>query len=319
MHKNKGIMVAAGFAAMYLIWGSTFLAIRYGLDSFPPFLMAGVRFLVAGSVFVLATPRHRRVRLTASQWRDAAVLGVLMITLANGLVTWAEQRVPSGMTALLWATFPLWLVTLGRLGPDRKRVSRVTLAGTVIGFSGAALLFLPGDAAASLDPLGAVVITVAILAWTAATMFSPRAEQPEAQLYASGIHMLIGGSVLVSIGVLGGEAGRLDLAAVTLPSVLGLGYLVVFGSLVFPLYLWLLDMTSAAKVATEAYVCPVIALALGIAIRGEPMSAAVVGSAAIVLVGVALMVTDRGKTRSVSQSYRPPRFTSQPEPEGGTG
>ena len=319
MHKNKGIMVAAGFAAMYLIWGSTFLAIRYGLDSFPPFLMAGVRFLVAGSVFVLATPRHRRVRLTASQWRGAAVLGVLMITLANGLVTWAEQRVPSGMTALLWATFPLWLVTLGQLGPGRKRVSRVTLAGTVIGFSGAALLFLPGDAAASLDPLGAVVITVAILAWTAATMFSPRAEQPEAQLYASGIHMLIGGSVLVSIGVLGGEAGRLDLAAVTLPSVLGLGYLVVFGSLVFPLYLWLLDMTSAAKVATEAYVCPVIALALGIAIRGEPMSAAVVGSAAIVLLGVALMVTDRGKTRSVSQSYRPRRFTSQLEPEGGTG
>ena len=125
--------------------------------------------------------------------------------------------------------------------------------------------------------------------------------------------------MLLAFAALGGEAGRLDFAAVTLPSVLGFGYLVVFGSLVFPLYLWLLEMTSAAKVATEAYVCPVIALVLGIVIRGEPMSAVVGWSAAVVLVGVVLMVTDRGKTREASETCQPPRFTSQLEPEGGTG
>ena len=319
MFKNKSVAIIGGFGAMYLIWGTTFLAIRYGLDSFPPFLMAGVRFLIAGSLFVLATPHQYRVRLTRAEWRGTALLGVLMITAANGLVTWAEQRVSSGMTALLWATFPLWLVTLERLigAGSGTRVRPLTLIGTVIGFGGAALLFLPGDASMTIDPIGALVITVAVLAWTMATLVSPRARQPESHLYASGIQMLLGGSVLMVIAALGGDAGRLDLAAITLPSVLGFGYLVIFGSLVFPLYLWLLKMTSAATVATEAYVCPIIALVVGIAVRGEPMSGTVLASAAIVLVGVALMVTDRGQRRATFKSCQRPHMTRELKIEGG--
>jgi len=307
---------------MYLVWGTTFLAIRYGLDAFPPFLMAGVRFAIAGSLFVLVTPRSRRVRLSPRQWRDTMILGVLMITLANGLVTWAEQRVSSGMTALLWATFPLWLVGFQALGPRHRRAGPVTLAGTVIGFAGAAALFLPGSSGPAMDPLGALVITLAILAWTGATVLSPGTDQPANRLYASGLQMLVGAAALLLAGTLTGEVARVDLSLVTVPALVGFGYLVVFGSAVFPLYLWLLDRTSAGAVATEAYVCPVIALAVGVLIRGEPMTMGMLLGAAVVLAGVALMVTDQSRSRT-----RPPRRAAladtktfpvtQLNPEGG--
>jgi drug/metabolite transporter (DMT)-like permease len=307
---------------MYLIWGTTFLAIRYGLDAFPPFLMAGVRFLIAGALFVVVTPRRQRVRLTAAQWRGTALMGLLMITIANGLVTWAEQRLSSGMTALLWATFPLWLVLFQRAGagaePRRQRMSPTGLVGTVLGFAGAAALLLPSSGGPALDPLGAAVVTLAVLAWTTATVVSPRVEQPGKRLYGSGLQMLVGGAVMVLLGTLGGEAARVDLARVTVPALLGFGYLVVFGSLVFPIYLWLLDRTSAAAVATEGYVCPVIALGVGVWLRGEPMTAGMVAAAAVVLAGVALMVTDQGR-RQARKRTRAERCDSGaiPQLEGG--
>lgn len=293
---------------MYLVWGSTFLAIRYGLDSLPPFLMAGVRFLIAGSLFTLAAGKRSRARLTSEDWKVAAVLGILMITLANGLVTWAEQRVPSGIAALMWATFPFWLISLERFGPGGRTPRPRTVAGMGLGLVGASMLFVPaGHSTRAIDPVGGLVITLAVIAWTVATIYSRRIARPTSQVFASGIQMLIGGGVLVVLGALSGELSRFDPAAVGISSLVALGYLIVVGSLVFPIYLWLLRMTSPAKVSTEAYVCPVIALTLGTVIGGEAMTVPILGAAAVVLVGVALMVGDRGPepipARSAHQNH----------------
>jgi len=283
--------LVAAFAAVYLVWGSTYLAIRFAIETLPPFLMAGARFLVAGAVLygwarLRGAPRPRLL-----EWRSAAVIGGMLLLGGNGGVVWAQKTVPSGVAAVLVASEPLWIVLLDWLPPRPVRPSGRVLIGLGIGLAGVALLVAPWEASGSaVDPVGAIVIVLAAASWAAGSLYSRRAPLPGSPLAATGMQMLAGGVLLTATGLGAGEAARFDPAAVSAASLAGLAYLVVFGSLVaFTAYVWLLRHAPASQVATYAYVNPVIAVILGWAVAGEALGVRTVVGAAVIVGAVALL------------------------------
>ncbi|HEX2189378.1 MAG TPA: EamA family transporter, partial [Longimicrobiaceae bacterium] len=292
--------VLAAFAAVYVLWGSTYLAIRFAIETLPPFLMASARFLLAGAAlyaFVRArgTPRPQRVH-----WRSAAVVGGLLLFVGNGGVVWAERTVPSGVVALLVAMVPLWMTLLEWLRPGGRRPGRRVVLGLAVGFAGMVLLVGPLEigGAGGVDPAGAAVVLVATLAWAVGSIYSRSAQLPDDPLLATGMEMIAGGVLLAAAGLARGELGAWDPAAVSTASVLAFAYLVTFGSLVgFTAYVWLLRVSTPARVSTYAYVNPVVAVLLGWMIAGEPLNARILGAAAIIVVAVAA-ITGRGRRRA---------------------
>lgn len=287
--------VVLAFLAVYIVWGSTYLAIRYAIDTLPPFLMAGVRFLVAGSVLFAWARLSGAPWPSWAQWRSAALVGGLLLLGGNGGVVWAERTVPSGIAALLVASEPLWIVLLDWLPPRPARPTGRVLAGIGLGFAGVALLIAPWESgAAAVDPVGAIVIVLAAASWAAGSLYSRRAELPGSPLLSTGTQMLTGGALLTLTGLGAGEAARFDPSAVSAASVAALAYLVVFGSLVaFTAYVWLMRNVAATKVATYAYVNPVIAVLLGWLIAGEPITGRTLVAAAVILGAVALLTVVR--------------------------
>jgi drug/metabolite transporter (DMT)-like permease len=282
--------LVAAFAAVYIVWGSTYLAIRFAIETLPPFLMAGVRFLVAGSVLygwarLRGAPRPRLL-----EWRSALVVGGMLLLGGNGGVVWAQKTVPSGVAALLVASEPLWIVLLDWLPPRPVRPSGRVLLGLGVGFAGVALLVAPWEGSGAVDPVGSLVIVLAAASWAAGSLYSRRAPLPGSPLAATGMQMLAGGALLTATGLGAGEAAHFDPAAVSAASVAGFAYLVVFGSLVaFTAYVWLLRHAPASKVATYAYVNPVIAVVLGWALAGEQIGVRTVVGAAVIVGAVALL------------------------------
>lgn len=283
------------FAAVYVLWGSTFLAMRFSIRTIPPFFMASIRHLVAGSLLMAFTARRLTRWPTRREWRDAAIVGVLLLG-ANGTVAWSEQRVPSGTAALLVATVPLWMVLMDWWRPRGVHPGRGVLVGLLLGFAGLVALVGPGAlfGHGSVDPIGATALVLASMCWAAGSITAQRQPHPEVPLFAVGMQMIAGGAALFVIATLTGETARFSLAHVSLVSALGWSYLVVFGSLLgFTAYAYLLRSTTAAKVATYAYVNPVIAVFLGWALAGELVTRRTVGSAAVILAGVAIITIAR--------------------------
>lgn len=292
--------VVAAFAAVYLIWGSTYLAILYAIQTLPPFLMAGVRFIVAGAVlFAWAWLRGAR-GATLVHWKSAAVVGGLLLLGGNGGVVWAEQRVASGLAALLVATVPLWMVLLEWLRRGGVRPDGRTITGVALGLAGLALLVGPNAflGGGRVDLLGAGVLVLASLSWAVGSLYARRAPLPGSPLLATAMEMLAGGALLVVLGLATGEAGVVDPAAVSLRSWLALLYLIVFGSLVgFTAYIWLLGVSTPARVSTYAYVNPVVAVLLGWALASEPLTPRMVVAAAIIVCAVAAITTGQATRR----------------------
>jgi drug/metabolite transporter (DMT)-like permease len=291
--------LAAGFGAVYVIWGSTYLAIRFALESLPPFLMAGVRFVVAGAVLYAWTRRARGVAPpTRTEWWGTAVVGGLLLLGGNGAVVWAEQFIPSGLAALLVATVPLWMVVLDWAGGGERPGPGVVL-GLTVGLAGVGLLVdTPGvEINDTMELLGAGAVVLGALSWAVGSLHSRRASLPASPRLATAMQMLTGGGLLLVAGVLAGEPARFDPGAVTFRSAAALLYLVVAGSLVaFSAYIWLLRHASPARVSTYAYVNPVVALFLGWALAGEPLTPRTLLAAAVILGSVAL-ITVRGGAR----------------------
>jgi drug/metabolite transporter (DMT)-like permease len=287
--------VAAAFAAVYLVWGSTYLAILFALETLPPFLMAGTRFVVAGTAMYLWVRARGAPRPTAANWRATAVVGAFLLLGGNGGVVWAEQRVASGLTALLVATVPLWMVLLEWRGGGARPTGRVW-AGIVVGFAGLGILVGPAEllGGGAADPAGAAVLVLASILWAAGSVYSRRAPLPESPLLGTGMEMLAGGALLLAAGTLAGEWGRVELAAVSARSALALLYLILFGSLVgFTAYVWLLRHVEVAKVSTYAYVNPVVAVLLGWALAGEALTARTGAAAAVIVAAVAVITGAR--------------------------
>jgi drug/metabolite transporter (DMT)-like permease len=284
--------IALAFAAVYVLWGSTYLAIRFGIETIPPFLLAGVRHLTAGGLL------YAWVRLRGSRpprwrhWRSAAIVGGLMLLGGNGLVTWAEQRVPSGLTALIVASVPIWMTVLDAL-QHRQRPHGVVVLGLLLGLAGIGLLVAPGSfgGGAHADALGAAALLCAALFWAIGSVYSRRAPLPSSTLLAIAIEMVAGGALLLLVSAASREWAGFSLAAVSIRSILSLGYLIVAGSLLgFSAYIFLLGATTPARVSTYAYVNPVVAVFLGWALASEAVTARTLVAAAVIVAAVALII-----------------------------
>jgi drug/metabolite transporter (DMT)-like permease len=297
--------LVAAFAAVYVLWGSTYLAIRFGVETIPPFLMAGTRHLAAGLLLYLWLRLRGGPRPDARHWRTAVFIGGLMLLGGNGLVTWAERRVPSGLAALIIASVPLWMALLDGI-QKRLRPRLPVVAGLLIGLAGLLVLVAPGDFAGNgrVDPLGAGALLVAALCWTAGSLYSRHARLPKSILTATAMEMIGGGVLLWIAGLLFGEASRLDLAAVSARSLLSLGYLIVFGSLIgFSAYVWLLHATTPARVSTYAYVNPIVAVLLGWALAGEAVTLRI-ALATVAIVASVVLIIRYGGARAPEQGRK---------------
>lgn len=284
--------VLLAFAAVYIVWGSTYLAIRYAVETIPPFLMSGARFLVSGAILYGWARVRAQPAPTRAQWGAAAITGALMLCFGNGAVGWAEQRVPSGLTALLVAVVPIWMVLLDWVLPGGMRPRALVLAGVAVGFAGLGVLIAPdafaGHAAADLT--AALVLVGASLAWACGSVFNRHGARPSSAVMSTGIQMLAGGLGLVLIGIVRGESANLHVARISSESWAGWLYLVTFGSLVgFTAYVYLLRAVSPAKASTYAYVNPLVAVFLGWAIAGEAVTERTLAAAVVILAGVAMI------------------------------
>ncbi len=276
------------FAAIYVGWGSTYLAIRFGVETIPPFFLAGVRFLLAGSTLYLWSARAGAASPTARQWRDAAIVGGLMLLGGNGLVSWAETSVPSGIAALIIAVVPLFVAVF-----QWKRPTLATASGIALGFAGIAILVGAGAVgdAGRVRPLGALALVAASASWAAGSLYSRRADRPASSLRSAAIQMLAGGTLLIAAGTAGGQWRGFHPADVSAKSLASLLYLVVVGSIAgYTAYLWLLQVTTPDRAATYAYANPVIAVVLGWALAGEPLTWRVAAAGAVIIAAVALIV-----------------------------
>lgn len=283
--------VLGAFAAVYVIWGSTYLAIRYAIETLPPFLMAGCRFLAAGAVLYLFM-RWRGVKAPARiHWRSAFMLGGMLLLVGNGAVVWAEHRIASGIAALLVAVEPLWIVLLDWLRPGGTRPSARTAVGVVLGFIGLVILVGPQESGTSVDLLGAGAVVVGALSWAAGSLYSREAPLPESPFLATAMQMLAGGVLLVITSLLTGEMGHVDPSTFSAASLAALAYLAVFGSLVaFTAYVWLLGVVSPARASTYAYVNPLVAVLLGWLVAGEALNSRVAISAVVIVGAVAMII-----------------------------
>ncbi|HEX4580126.1 MAG TPA: EamA family transporter [Candidatus Dormibacteraeota bacterium] len=297
-----GGRVIGAFAIVYVIWGSTYLFIRLASETIPPLLMAGVRFLVAGAILLALTSRMRgrqRDPIGRRQWGATAVTGALLLLGGNGGVAYGEQFVASGTVALLVATVPLFIALFSALFLG-QRLRRVAVIGIGVGLLGTAVLIRPGGGNA--DPGHMLLVLAAPLTWAIGSLYATRGPLPKRLLVATGMEMLCGGALLVVAGLLAGELPSLHLDRISLVSGLSLAYLVVFGSLIaFSAYVWLLSKVPTQAVATYAYVNPLVAVLLGWAFLGEPITGQTLLAAALIIVAVVLILS-----RSPVQSRRAP-------------
>jgi drug/metabolite transporter (DMT)-like permease len=287
------VPVLGALAIVYVVWGSTYLGIKIGLEGFPPMLLGATRFLVAGAALYAWTGRRGRgARPTLRQWAAAAFAGTLMLVGGNGAVTWAEQGIDSGVAALLVATVPLWMAVLGRVWQG-ERLHAAAIVGLLLGFVGVGLLVRPAGTGVSVLP--SLLVIAGALAWAVGSLYVRRAPLPVNPLRGTAMQMLAGGAVFAVIGLATGEAGRLDVAAITARSAGAVIYLAVFGSIVaFSAYSWLLRNTKPSVVSTYAYVNPFVAVLLGALLLGEPVTSGMFLAGALILGGVALIVTPAG-------------------------
>ena len=294
-HAPRAKLLAA-FAAIYFIWGSTYLFIKFAIESIPSFMVGAARFWLAGIILYVWARLRSGIRPTAGHWRDGLILGVFLLGAGNGCVVWAQQHVASGITALIVAIVPLLVVLIEWLRPGGKRPSAAAIVGVLVGLGGMALLIGPSAflGAGDIDPLASLVLLLGSLSWSAATVFAKRARVPPAPPLASAIQLIGGAASLTIVSALAGEFGRVEPAEIPLKGILSIAYLTIFGSIVaFSAYSWLMRVASPTKISTYAYVNPIVAMLLGWAVAGEEMSARVLIAAAIVLGGVVLITRKR--------------------------
>lgn len=315
---RPALAIGAALALVYVIWGSTYLAIRVGIRTIPPFLLGSVRFILAGAILYAIAVRHGDRdgdRPGPKQWTAASIVGVALLFGGNGGVSWGLQRVPTGISALLVATVPLWMVLIARIAHGERLPPQV-VAGIVAGFGGIVLLVRPSGPE-RIDPLGAAVVLLASLSWAAGSVYARRAPLPKRPFVAAGMELMAGGVALAIAGAAGGELGRLHPSEISGESLLSLAYLIVLGSIVaYSAYIWLLHHTPTSVASTYAYVNPIVAVLLGWAVLDETITARTVLGGAIIVVAVALIVTARpaAATETAAAAAAPEERVAAPVP-----
>jgi drug/metabolite transporter (DMT)-like permease len=295
------LLVFIAFAIIYT-WGTTFLFIRYAVETIPPFLVAGTRVLVAGVILYTVTRLRGAPRPTRAHWGAAFFVGTLMFVGGEGAVNFALRRLPSGLGAVLWATVPMWMVVMDWVLFDGQRPSMAITAGLILGLAGIVALVGPGQLTpageARLNPLGVTVILLGAVLFPFGSLYSRQAAAPDSPMLASAMWMTAGGIMLWLLAAVTGQVAQLDLAEVAPRSVLSLVYLIVYGSILgFTAYFWLLRVTSAARAASFAYVQPVVAVFLGWAVGGEALNTRTLVASAVIVGSVVLITSQSGSDK----------------------
>jgi drug/metabolite transporter (DMT)-like permease len=306
--------VLAAFAAIYLIWGSTYLGIRYAVETIPPFLMAGTRFLAAG-LLLYGFARWRGAGSPGlGEWRDATIAGGLMILIGNGGVTWAELVIPSGVAALLVALTPLWMVLFDWLRPNGVRPGWLVFAGLAVGVVGVAVLARgTGNGSGPMYAWGVAALMAASVSWALGSIFNRHARKPGSPWLAIAMQMIAGGGLMLLLSLLRGETSAFSFSRLTMLSAWAWLYLTLVGSLIgFTAYIWLLQVSTPARVSTYAYVNPLIAVVLGCTIGREPFSRELLAAGALIILAIALIVSSgAGKPRSIAAKTEATRAPSE--------
>jgi len=292
IRKPSQLAVVTAFATICLIWGSTYLAIRYAVETLPPLLMMGVRHLTAGGLLYAWTRARGTAAPLRVHWKSAAITGAFLFLGSHGSLAWAELHVPSGLAALLSATLPLWIVVLTRMKRRGQPLSRSVITGLVLGFVGVGILIGPAalHSGSSLNLLAVGMVLFGTLCWASGTIYSQNAELPSSTSLSSAMQMVSGGVILLLTGAVAGETNRMHLAAISAKSALSLAYLILFGSLIaFTAFTWLHKHVSATRNSTFAYVNPVVAVFLGWAFASEVIGGRTIFATVAILASVALV------------------------------
>jgi drug/metabolite transporter (DMT)-like permease len=292
--KPSTMKLVLAFAAVYLIWGSTYLGIRYAIETIPLFLFAGTRFLIAGAVLYIWARARGAARPSRINWRSALIIGGLLLLGGNGLVVMAEQSVPSGLTALLVATEPLMIVLLNWAWPGGSRPSARVSLGLALGLVGMFLLVGPANLAGQgeVNLFGAGLLMLATISWAAGSLYAIKAKIAPSPLLAAGMQMLAGGALLLTVGVVRGETIGFRISDVSLRSAVAYFHLITFGAIVaFTCYSWLLRVTPPSLASTYAYVNPVVAVILGWALAGETITLRTMMATAVIVAAVVIITS----------------------------
>lgn len=296
MPRPSKIAIVTAFAALYLIWGSTYLAIRFAIETMPPLLMAGTRFFFAGIIMFLIARLQGAPRTTRADWRIALVVGGCLLLGGNGGVTLAEQYVSSGLASLIIATVPIYIALLGWISGIAARLKPIIWLGLIGGFAGVGLLIGPALSLPTGDGhhpgIGMLILLVSSFLWSAGSIYSRMAKNSPSPFMATALQMLCGGALLMIGGLTTGELRRVNFQAMTALSLGAYVYLIFVGAIVgYTAYMWLLRHCEPANVATYAYVNPIVAVLLGAAFAGETLSARVLFAGALIIGSVALVIT----------------------------
>ena len=281
--------------ALYIVWGSTYLGIKVAIETIPPFFHASVRFLISGIILVVWQRSIGQAMPTRKQWGSAAIIGTLLLLGGNGLVSWAEQFIPSGIAALIIGSMPMFLVVAEAVRPNGVKPTWRAIIGLLIGFAGIFILVGPAEISGSttkLNPFGVIALLGACVTWASGSVYSKTADLPKSSLMNTGAQMLMGSVSLLIVSLLTGELHGWDITAVSSRSIYGLTYLILIGSLVgFASYGWLLQNAPISLVATYAYVNPIVAVFLGNWIGDEPLEPRIWIAAAIIIGSVIFINT----------------------------
>jgi drug/metabolite transporter (DMT)-like permease len=317
--KPSTAAVVVALLIVYVVWGSTYLAIAVMIETMPPLLAAGVRYGIAGLIMLGGIALFRRLRRggapherpTATHWRSAAIIGILLLLGGNGGVVLAELLIDSGMAAVLVAMLPMSLAVMDAI-VTRRPPSRLVIGGLAAGIVGVVILLVPVEGVEGLNPLGVALALGAEFSWALGSIYARHAPQPRSNLLGTGMEMLAGGVALVVAGALLGEIGRTDVTEFSTRSLIAITYLIVFGSIIaFTAYTWLLANVPVSTVATYAYVNPIVAVALGAIILEEPITVRRLVAAAIIIGAVALMVS--GRPRDADDEGAAAEVVAEPE------
>jgi drug/metabolite transporter (DMT)-like permease len=300
--RRERILVVLSFLAIHIVWGSTYLAIRYAVETIPPLLTAGLRHVIGGAaLFVWCWSRGYRPTLT--QWRASLILSVMFFLVGHGTLHWAETIVPSGVAALLISAEPVWVAAMLAIAGYRSRLSATGIAGLLVGIFAVAILVDRPSAIGSALFLGSIVLVIGALSWALGMVYARSAPLHPVAIMSASMTLLCGGALLVIASAMTGSLARFDIASVTPRSALALMYLTVFGAVTFAAYSWLLTRTSPVLVATHTYTNPLIAVMLGALVAGERVTPRIIIAAAAVVIAILLVRRD----------------TRDEEPEGSAG
>jgi drug/metabolite transporter (DMT)-like permease len=290
-HQTK---VLGAFLLIYVVWGSNFLAIRYAIETIPPFLLMGVRSLLAGFCLYLWARFRSDERPTLAHWRAAAIVGVMLFLGCHGLLAWAQGRVPSGVAALGMATLPLWMTLLDWLWAGAPRPGVPVWLGLGLGLLGLSVLVGPGSWGGAVDLTGLLALQASGFAWALGSVKARRSRLPTSVVLSTGMQLVAGGAALTLVSVLSGEAMGFDPGTVSMRSLMGFAYMVVGASiLAFTAYVWLLRVSTPSRVASYAFVNPLVAVVLGSSVGGEPLTGRTALAAVLILAAVAAILSGR--------------------------